>query len=110
MKVKNEEIYEAGFEDGYRAAAEKLGQIEPRNKAAFVIGVIIAGLFGICGMSYVLNDKVGAGCLWMFIFGPFLALMLAAYAFVSAGLGTLLVLPIWLLIVYAQAKSGASNL
>jgi len=109
MKVKNEEIYEAGFEDGYRAAAEKLGRFEPRNQAAFVIGVI-AGLFGICGMSYVLNDKVGAGCLWMFIIGPFLALVLAAYAFVSAGLGTLLVLPIWLLIVYAQAKSGASNL
>lgn len=109
MKVKNEEIYEAGFADGYRAAEQNLGRFEPRNQTAFVIGVI-AGLFGICGMSYVLNDKVGAGCLWMFIIGPALALMLLAYAVVSAGFGTVLVLPIWLLIVYAQAKSGASKL
>ncbi len=109
MKSKNEDIYEAGFEHGHRAAAVNRQTLEPRNQTAFAVGVI-AGLFGIWGLSYVLNDKVGIGCLWMFIVGPALAALLGGLTLATGGLGAIVALPIWLYIVYVQAKNGASNL
>lgn len=108
MKEKNETIYDAGYEDGYRAAVAGRYSAAPRNETAFILGVI-AGLFGIWGLSYVLNDKVGTGCLWMFIVGPGIAALLVGLTLMTAGLGAILALPLWLYIVYAQAKSGASN-
>lgn len=108
MKSKNEDIYEAGFEEGYRAAARRGTSDAPRNETAFVVGVI-AGLFGIWGLSYVLNDKVGTGCLWMFIVGPGLAILLGGLTLATSFVGAIVALPLWLYIVYVQAKNGASN-
>ncbi len=108
MKEKNEHIYEAGFEDGFRAASESKQPLEARNQTAFVLGAI-AGLFGVWGLSHVLNNKVGSGCLWMLIIGPVLAGILGGAIVATGGLGAVVVVPLWLYIVYAQAKSGASN-
>ncbi len=109
MKHKNEDIYQAGFEQGYRAAGAKMVRVELRNETAFIIG-IIAGLFGIWGLSHVLNDKVGTGCLWMFIVGPALAALLGGLTLATGGLGAIAALPLWLYIVYVQAKNGASKI
>lgn len=108
LKYKNEEIYEAGFEQGYRAASMDLSRTEPRNQTAFVVGVI-AGLFGIWGLSHVLNGKLGFGCLWMLIVGPTLGGLLGGIVAATAGIGAVIALPLWLWIVYVQAKNGASN-
>ena len=108
MKEKNETIYDAGFQHGYQAAAAERRGAAPRNETAFIIG-IIAGLFGIWGLSYVLNDQVGTGCLWMFIVGPALATLLAGLTLATGGFGAIAALPLWLYIVYVQAKNGASN-
>ncbi len=112
MKIKNDDIYEAGFDEGYRAGLTAVGKrkrVEPRNQGAFVIG-LIAGFFGLWGLSYVLNGKVGNGCLWMFFVGPFIAAALSGLTLASGGLGAIFTLPLWLGIVYVQAKNGASNL
>ena len=101
--------YEASFADGYPATAESRTRIAPRNETAFVAGVI-AGLLGIWGLSYVLNDRVGAGCLWMFVIGPIVGAVLLGVIMATSGIGAILALPIWLYAVYTQAKSGASNL
>ena len=109
-EVYDEDIYEAGYEAGYYAAvtnSKRKQQVQPRNQTAFVIG-IIAGFFGIWGLSHVLNDKVGSGCLWMFIVGPGIMMLLAGITLASAGAGAILVFPLWLYIVYMQAKNGAS--
>ena len=106
MKQKKEDIYEAGFEHGFQAAAEHL--TEPRNQTAFVIG-IIAGLCGVWGLSHVLNDKVGMGCLWMIFLGPTLAAILGGMAVATAGFGAIVAVPLWLYLVYIQAKNGARN-
>ncbi len=103
LKEKNETIYAAGYRDGLAA-----GQA-PRNQTAFVVG-IIAGLFGIWGLAHILNAKVGMGCLWMLIVGPILGGLLGGLIVATAGIGAVIALPLWLLIVYQQAKNGASNL
>ncbi len=103
MKEKNETIYATGYRDGLAA-----GQA-PRNQAAFVVG-ILAGFFGIWGLAHILNDKVGMGCLWMFIVGPILGVLLGSFIVATAGVGAVIALPLWVLIVYQQAKNGASNL
>jgi len=110
MKAKNDEIYEAGYQAGLRAAGAARFQRQPapgRNQSAFIIG-FIAGCFGIWGLSYVLNGKVGIGCLWMLFIGPFIAAVLAGLILAFPVFG-LLVLPLWLGIVYVQAKNGAQN-
>ncbi len=104
MKEKNEQIYEAGFQDGLSAAGISAPQ---RNDSAFIIG-LIAGLFGIWGLAHVLNGKLGAGCLWMLIVGPLLGAILGGIVFATAGLGAIVILPLWLYIVYSQAKNGAT--
>lgn len=110
MKYKNEEIYEAGFEQGYRAAASAgMRTVEPRNQTAFVAGVI-AGLFGFWGLAHILNDKVGSGLLWMFIGAPVIMGLLYGSAMLTAGIGLCVAMPLHIYIVYVQAKNGASNL
>ena len=108
MKYKNEDIYEAGFEQGLRAAGANLRQAEPRNQTAFVIGVI-AGLFGFWGLAHILNDKVGSGLLWMFIGAPVILSLLYGSAILTAGAGLCVAMPLHIYIVYVQAKNGASN-
>jgi len=109
LKYKNEEIYEAGFEQGYRAAGAQLNRVEPRNQAAFVVGVV-AGLFGFWGLAHILNDKVGTGLLWMFIGAPIVLGILYGSAVLTAGIGLCVALPLHVYFVYVQAKNGASNL
>lgn len=108
MKEKNERIYEAGFEDGFHAAASAGVSMPQRNDTAFVVG-LIGGLFGIWGLAHVLNDKVGMGCLWMLIVGPAIGAILGGIAVATAGLGAIVILPLWLYIVYIQAKNGATR-
>ena len=108
MKSKNEDIYDAGFEEGYRMGVKENAGTGTRNETAFVIGVI-AGLIGIWGLAHVLNDKVLPGCLWMFIIGPALAAILGGIAIATAGIGALVAIPLWLYLVYTQAKNGASR-
>ncbi len=107
MKEKNEAIYEAGFDEGYRMGASQQAQAPARNQTAFVVGVV-AGLLGIWGLAHVLNDKLLPGCLWMFIVGPLLAALLGGLILATAGLGAIVAVPLWLYIVYSQAKNGAS--
>ena len=102
MQDQNRRIYGAGCHAGLNAE-------EPRNQTAFVIG-ILAGIFGIWGLSYILNNKVGTGCLWMLIVGPALAMLLGGVIFATGGIGAIVILPLWFYIVYTQAKNGASNL
>ena len=112
MKEKNETIYEAGYEDGYHDAAASIGDMlakPTRNDTAFIIG-LIAGLFGIWGLALILNDKLGMGCLWMFIVGPLLAGILGGIIVFTAGLGAIVALPLWLYIVYSQANNGATRI
>lgn len=111
VKEKNERIYEAGYEDGYHDAASSFVAMSAqptRNDTAFIIG-LIAGLFGIWGLAHILNDKLGMGCLWFFIVGPLVAGLLAGLIVMTAGLGTIVALPLWLYIVYSQAKNGATR-
>ena len=121
FKGKNERIFDAGYEHGYRAAQEAgraepphpsvpLGQLaQPRNQTAFVVGVI-AGLFGLWGLAHILNDKVGTGLLWMFIGGPLLLALLYGGAMMTAGVGLCLALPLHVYLVYVQAKNGANRI
>ncbi|MCY4147083.1 MAG: hypothetical protein OXE95_01165 [Chloroflexi bacterium] len=106
MKEKNEQIYEAGFQDGLEAAAS-IGDAQ-RNETAFVIGML-GGLFGIWGLAHVLNDKVAPGCLWMLIVGPVVAGTLGSIVVSTGGIAAVIILPLWLYIVYTQAKSGAAR-
>jgi len=103
VQEKNRSIYGAGYHAGLQAAHGS------RNQAAFVIG-IIAGFFGIWGLSYILNNKVGTGCLWMLIVGPVLAALLGGLIVATGGVGAIVIFPLWLYIVYVQAKNGASNI
>ena len=109
MKHKNEEIFEAGFQQGYQAAGMQRQSVEPRNQTAFVVGVI-AGLFGLWGLAHILNDKVGAGLLWMFIGAPVVLGILYGSAALTAGIGLCVAMPLHIYVVYVQAKNGASNL
>ena len=45
----------------------------------------------------------------MLIVGPALAALLGGLTVATGGLGAIVVLPLWLYIVYVQAKKGASN-
>lgn len=78
------------------------------NQTALVIGFIV-GVFGFWGVAHLMNGKVGSGILWL-IFGPILAaIAITAVSMLTLGIGAILALPIWLLMVYAQAKSGATR-
>ena len=102
MEEKNQSAYGAGYQAGLQAQ-------DSRNQTAFVIG-IIAGFFGLWGLSYILNKKVGVGCLWMLIVGPALAALLGGLIVATGGIAAIVIVPLWLYIVYVQAKNGASNL
>ncbi|MCY3573918.1 MAG: hypothetical protein OXG92_08900 [Chloroflexi bacterium] len=105
MKEKNEQIYEAGFQDGLTAAS--IGNA-PRSDAAFYIG-LLGGLFGLWGLAHILNGKVGMGCLWMLIVGPLLGATLGGVVVARGGLAGIIIIPLWLYIVYSQAKNGAAR-
>ena len=78
-----------------------------RNQSAFIVG-FIAGVFGLWGVAHFMNGKVGSGILWL-IFGPILAgIAITVFSTITLGIGLILAIPLWLLMVYAQAKSGAT--
>lgn len=79
---------------------------EQRNETAFVVG-LLAGLFGLWGLSHILNNKIGTGLLWMFIGAPIVIIFLGALTILTAGIGGLIALPLHVYIVYRHAKSGA---
>ena len=79
---------------------------EQRNETAFVVG-LLAGIFGLWGLAHILNNKIGTGLLWMFIGAPIVIILLGALTFLTAGIGGLIALPLWVYIIYRHAKSGA---
>ena len=81
---------------------------KPRNETAFIVGLIF-GLFGIWGVAHIANHKLGMGCLWMFFIGPALVAALSIGVFMTAGIGLVLAVPLWIGFVYTQAKNGSSN-
>lgn len=78
-----------------------------RNQTALIVG-FIAGVFGLWGVAHFMNGKIGSGILWL-IFGPILAgIAITVFSTITLGVGLILAIPLWLLMVYAQAKSGAT--
>lgn len=76
-----------------------------RNTLAFVLG-FLAGLVGLLGVGYVLNGKIGAGLLRIFVLSPVYFLAWLFFLTVTAFLGAIL-LPLHLVIVWQDAKRGA---
>lgn len=78
-----------------------------RNQTALIVG-FVAGVFGLWGVAHFMNGKIGSGILWL-IFGPILAgIAITVFSTITLGIGILLAIPLWLLMVYAQAKGGAT--
>ncbi|MDE2776219.1 MAG: hypothetical protein OXI77_09795 [Chloroflexota bacterium] len=78
-----------------------------RNQTALIVG-FICGIFGLWGVAHFMNGKIGSGILWL-IFGPILAVIaITVFSTITLGIGVLFAIPVWLLMVYAQAKGGAS--
>ena len=78
-----------------------------RNETAFAVG-LLAGLFGLWGIAHLINGKVIAGIFWLIV-GPTLGgIALTVISAATLGIGLIFALPIWILFVYWQAKSGAA--
>ena len=79
---------------------------EERNQTAFTVG-LIAGLFGLWGLAHILNDRIGAGLVWMFIGAPFVFIALGGLTLLTAGVGAIIAFPIYVYLVYKHARGGA---
>ncbi len=100
-------VYNTNYASSSSVAAAGGAVAGSRNQTALIIG-FIAGVFGLWGVAHFMNGKIGSGILWL-IFGPILAaIAITVFSTITLGIGILLALPIWLLMVYAQAKSGAT--
>ena len=126
-KKKNDDFYAGDSEEDrreavLRAAADKAKRarsvqldlkrsggrrpVSTRNQLAFAIG-LCTGMFGLWGVAHVLNNKVVTGLAVMFFLTPAVAAILIGVAIASASSLACLVVPVWLLLAYAQAADGA---
>lgn len=116
MKNKNDEIYAIGFEQGYKAALASQS-VKSFNKTAFIWGAI-AGLFGIWGLSHVLNGKARIGCLLMIIVPAGLLVLVHVTNDLVPDLhdhivvgepGSIAIYTLGIILNYLQARNGATT-
>ena len=99
-------VYNTNVASSSSVAATGGALVGGRNQSAFIVG-FITGVFGLWGVAHFMNGKIGSGILWL-IFGPILAgIAITVFSTITLGIGLILAIPLWLLMVYAQAKSGA---
>lgn len=85
-------------------------EIQERNQAAYIVGLIAAIFFGTFGVAHILNGKVGSGILYMllgwFIWLPVVAVISTA----SAGLALCIIFPLHVLFAARNSQNGATSI